>query len=237
MKLFQLWIIFFVEVWQSKLLFKISAPLVSQNSLIKQFTKKVRYLIIFEGWLFFEKFHWTLSSIFRGLTKNKPAAQAAGQTLPNATPPVGKIHPFSKIAVTIEPTQQFRGGRGCNKRFHNSNSNSKTKKKTDLKSKPKEFFNLSFSSPKYDYRFLTKSGVFFLHVTWFLLIMTWFGLKTATPPPYPYPTSKYDCFHLIGAKYDWTFPMCGWICSEYNWFCLYLDWMCQRHDWIFHNNK
>ena len=38
---------------------------------------------------------------------NKPAAQAAGQTLPNATPPVGKIHPFSKIAVTFEPIQRF----------------------------------------------------------------------------------------------------------------------------------
>ena len=33
---------------------------------------------------------------------NKPAAQAAGHTPCNATPPVGKIHPFSKIAVTVE---------------------------------------------------------------------------------------------------------------------------------------
>ena len=41
-------------------------------------------------------------------TKNKPAAQAAGQTLPDATPPVGKIRPLSKIAVTFEPMQQFR---------------------------------------------------------------------------------------------------------------------------------
>ena len=39
--------------------------------------------------------------------KNEPAAQAAGQTLPDATPPVGKIHPFSKIAVTFEPIQRF----------------------------------------------------------------------------------------------------------------------------------
>ena len=31
------------------------------------------------------------------LRRNKPAAQAAGQTLPDATHPVGKIHPFSKI--------------------------------------------------------------------------------------------------------------------------------------------
>ena len=37
--------------------------------------------------------------------ENKPAAQTAGQTLPNATSPVDKIHPFSKMAVTIEPIQ------------------------------------------------------------------------------------------------------------------------------------
>ena len=29
------------------------------------------------------------------------------QTLPDDTPPVGKIHPFSKIAVTFEPVQQL----------------------------------------------------------------------------------------------------------------------------------
>ena len=39
--------------------------------------------------------------------QNKPAAQAAGQTLPDASPPVGKIHPFSKISVTDETIQQF----------------------------------------------------------------------------------------------------------------------------------
>ena len=33
--------------------------------------------------------------------QNKPAVQAAGQTLLDATPPIGKIHPFSKIAVTL----------------------------------------------------------------------------------------------------------------------------------------
>ena len=38
-------------------------------------------------------------------TNNKPAAQTAGQTLPNATPPVSKIPPFSKIALTFEPIQ------------------------------------------------------------------------------------------------------------------------------------
>ena len=29
------------------------------------------------------------------------------QTLPDATPPVGKIHQFSKIAVTLEPIQRL----------------------------------------------------------------------------------------------------------------------------------
>ena len=44
---------------------------------------------------------------------NKPAVQAAGHTLPDATPPVGKIHTFSKITVTFEPIQQFK----CPSRF------------------------------------------------------------------------------------------------------------------------
>ena len=35
--------------------------------------------------------------------------QAAGATLPDEAPPIGKIHPFSKIAVTFEPVLQF----GC----------------------------------------------------------------------------------------------------------------------------
>ena len=34
--------------------------------------------------------------------------QAAGQTLPDATPPVGKMHPFIKIVVTFVPIQLFR---------------------------------------------------------------------------------------------------------------------------------
>ena len=33
-------------------------------------------------------------------SKNKPAALAAGQTLPDATSAVGKLHPFSKITIT-----------------------------------------------------------------------------------------------------------------------------------------
>ena len=34
---------------------------------------------------------------------NKPAAQAAGHTLHDVTPPVGQIHPFSKVPVIFEP--------------------------------------------------------------------------------------------------------------------------------------
>jgi len=29
------------------------------------------------------------------------------QTLPDATPPIGKIYPFIKMAVTFEPAMQF----------------------------------------------------------------------------------------------------------------------------------
>ena len=29
------------------------------------------------------------------------------QTLPNAASPIGKVHPFSKIAVTLEPVMRF----------------------------------------------------------------------------------------------------------------------------------
>ena len=35
------------------------------------------------------------------------------QTLPNATPPTGKINPFSKIAIPFEPVMRF----GCSLRF------------------------------------------------------------------------------------------------------------------------
>ena len=43
--------------------------------------------------------------IFPNNKINKPAGQAAWQTLPDTTAPVGKMHPFSKIAVTVEPIQ------------------------------------------------------------------------------------------------------------------------------------
>ena len=47
----------------------------------------------------------TLGLLITVSAKNKSPAQAARQTLPDATPPVGKMHPFSKIAVTLN---QFR---------------------------------------------------------------------------------------------------------------------------------
>ena len=37
---------------------------------------------------------------------NKTGVQAAGAK-PDATPPIDKIHPFSKIALTFEPMMQF----------------------------------------------------------------------------------------------------------------------------------
>ena len=65
------------------------------------------YLLIQFTEIFFS-FTLTLLQMALWINRNKPAAQAVGQTLLNATPPVGKIHPFSKIAVTFEPIQQFR---------------------------------------------------------------------------------------------------------------------------------
>ena len=40
---------------------------------------------------------------------NKSGAQAAGQTLPDATPPLVEISLFTKIAVTFDPIKRF----GC----------------------------------------------------------------------------------------------------------------------------
>ena len=38
---------------------------------------------------------------------NKPAAQAAGAELPDATPPIGKSSPFSKMAIALEPVMRL----------------------------------------------------------------------------------------------------------------------------------
>ena len=40
-------------------------------------------------------------------TKTNLLPRLQAQTLPDATPPVGKIHPFSKIAITFELIRKF----------------------------------------------------------------------------------------------------------------------------------
>ena len=37
------------------------------------------------------------------IKKNQACYAGCAQTLPNATPPIGKVHPFSKMANTFEP--------------------------------------------------------------------------------------------------------------------------------------
>ena len=41
------------------------------------------------------------------LLKTSLLRKLQAQTLPDATPPVGEIHPFSKLAVTCEPLKGF----------------------------------------------------------------------------------------------------------------------------------
>ena len=48
-----------------------------------------------------------ISRAFKICNQKKPAAQAADQTLPEATPPIGKIKTFTKMVVTSEQTVQF----------------------------------------------------------------------------------------------------------------------------------
>ena len=50
--------------------------------------------------------------------KHKQTAQAA-DPLPNATQPLGKIPPFTKIAATFDPMKRFR----CLRRFRFSKKN------------------------------------------------------------------------------------------------------------------
>ena len=49
----------------------------------------------------------TWPGLHSGLSEKKPAAQAAGTDPSHAASPIGKVHPFSKIAVTLEPVMQF----------------------------------------------------------------------------------------------------------------------------------
>ena len=57
------------------------------------------------------QFHYWLKTYGNAQTSLLRRLQT--QTLPNATQPIGKIHPFSKIAVIFEPAVQF----GCPSRF------------------------------------------------------------------------------------------------------------------------
>ena len=44
---------------------------------------------------------------FKHLKKTSLLRRLQAQTLPDATPPIGKIYPFTKMAVTFEPLMQF----------------------------------------------------------------------------------------------------------------------------------
>ena len=48
-----------------------------------------------------------LIAILRPLYNTPPTPFCFGQTLPDSTPPIAKIHPSSKIAVTFESMIQF----------------------------------------------------------------------------------------------------------------------------------
>ena len=62
------------------------------------------------------KLHYNRSSLFHYCSntgrnandgKTSLLRRLQAQTLPDATPPIGKIHPFSKMAVTFEPLMGF----------------------------------------------------------------------------------------------------------------------------------
>ena len=77
-----------VKTWQDRLL--LIPILTSKTSLVS----KVEW---------FTNFFYYLPTIL----KTSLLRRLQAQTLPDAAPPVGKIHPFSKIAVTFEPLQRF----------------------------------------------------------------------------------------------------------------------------------
>ena len=58
--------------------------------------------------------------VIYGGQKNNPAAQAAGQTLPDATPQVGKIHPFSFKTETAKVNLYLADPGEARGRFTNS---------------------------------------------------------------------------------------------------------------------
>ena len=66
---------------------------------------------------FLSKWEDTIHGVNMPLNDNKPAAQAAGQTLLAEAPPIGKIYPFSKMTVTFEPLMEFWCPSGFRKFF------------------------------------------------------------------------------------------------------------------------
>ena len=55
------------------------------------------------------------SDLYSVVIKTSLLRRLQAQTLPDATPPIGQIHPFSKMAVTSEPLMGFK----CPSRFRN----------------------------------------------------------------------------------------------------------------------
>ena len=51
--------------------------------------------------------HGKMNVNIRYLKKISLLLRLQAQTLPDATPPIGKIHPFSKMAVPFKPVMGF----------------------------------------------------------------------------------------------------------------------------------
>ena len=49
----------------------------------------------------------TFNGVVCAVKKTSLLRRLKAQTLPDATPPMGNIHPFSKMAVTFEPLMGF----------------------------------------------------------------------------------------------------------------------------------
>ena len=89
-------------------------PSPSRSNMSQQHSKQKKLSIKYYNFLFKERKKLTKVECSMKVCKsNKPVTQAAGQTLHDATPPVGEILPISKIAVTIEPIQRSI----CSSRF------------------------------------------------------------------------------------------------------------------------
>ena len=84
----------------------------TSGALLQNFIAK--YYALFWVYLFSLKFGWCKENdIFHVCQqmhtplKTSLLGRLQTQTLPDATPPIGKIHPFSKIIVTLDPLGGF----------------------------------------------------------------------------------------------------------------------------------